>query len=181
MSEVIKTRFVLAVLDLKKSTDYYASVLGLAIDFEVPGWSFLSRGNFQVMLGECPDAIPPAKLGDHSYYGYITVSDIDSLYAEYQKAGVQFNPAAGRQALGHARVRHSHDGWPQTDVWSRALNKRALAPGISLRQTHTRCAALNSSAGRRDWLPRKAKKERPPWTRRRFNRLCWVSPFSWWR
>ena len=90
MPEITQARFVLAVLDLKRSTDYYTSVLGLAIDFEVPGWSFLSRGDFRIMLGECADAISPAELGDHSYYGYITVSDIDTLYGEYQKSGVQF-------------------------------------------------------------------------------------------
>lgn len=90
MSEITKVRFVLAVPDLKRSTDYYTSVLGLSIDFGVPGWSFLSRGNFRVMLGECTDAIPPGELGDHSYYGYITVDDIDALYGEYQQSGVQF-------------------------------------------------------------------------------------------
>ena len=59
MSDVMKVRFVLAVLDLKRSRAYYTSVLGLTIDFEAPGWSFLSRGSFRVMLGECADAIPP--------------------------------------------------------------------------------------------------------------------------
>jgi uncharacterized glyoxalase superfamily protein PhnB len=90
MSEITKVRFVLAVLDLKRSTDYYTSLLGLSTDFEAPGWSFLSRDNFRVMLGECADAIPPGELGDHSYYGYITVNDIDTLYREYQQSGVQF-------------------------------------------------------------------------------------------
>ena len=90
MTEISNVRFVLAVLDLKTSTDYYTSVLGLAIDFEAPGWSFLSRGKFRVMLGECTDAIPPAELGDHSYYGYMTVDDIDALYGEYEESGVQF-------------------------------------------------------------------------------------------
>ena len=84
MSEITNVRFVLAALDLKRSTDYYTSVLGLTIDFEVPGWSFLSRGSLRVMLGECADAIPPGELGDHSYYGYISVTDIDTLYGEYQ-------------------------------------------------------------------------------------------------
>jgi len=90
MSQISKVRFVLAVLDLKRSTDYYTSVLGLDIDFEAPGWSFLSRGSFRIMLGECADAIPPTDLGDHSYYGYITVDDVDALYGEYQQSGAQF-------------------------------------------------------------------------------------------
>ena len=90
MPEMTKTRFVLAVIDLARSTDYCTSVLGLAIDFDVPGWSFLSRDGFRVMLGECADAIPAGELGDHSYYGYITVTDIDALHDEYQRREVQF-------------------------------------------------------------------------------------------
>ena len=90
MLDFTKVRYTLAVLDLAKSTDYYASVLGLGIDFTAPGWSFLSRGSFRVMLGECVDAIPPAELGDHSWYGYITVSDASALFAEYQAAGAEF-------------------------------------------------------------------------------------------
>jgi uncharacterized glyoxalase superfamily protein PhnB len=90
MSDFTKVRYTLAVLDLAKSTDYYTSVLGMGIDFTAPGWTFLSRGNFRVMLGECTDAIPPAELGDHSWYGYVTVSDASALFAEYEGSGVEF-------------------------------------------------------------------------------------------
>ena len=90
MTEITDVRFTLAVLDLAKSTAYYTSVLGLRIDFEAPGWSFLSRGRFRVMLGECTDAAPPAGLGDHSWYGYVTVTDAAALFAEYQRAGAEF-------------------------------------------------------------------------------------------
>ena len=100
MSVITKIRFVLAVLDLKRSTDYYTSVLGLTIDFEVPGWSFLSRDSFSVMLGECVDAIPPGDLGDHSYYGYITVNDIDALCSEYRQAGAQFTQLLANKPWG---------------------------------------------------------------------------------
>ena len=90
MTEITDVRFTLAVLDLAKSTAYYTSVLGLRMDFEAPGWSFLSRGRFRVMLGECTDATPPAGLGDHSWYGYVTVTDAAALFAEYQRTGVEF-------------------------------------------------------------------------------------------
>jgi len=90
MSEPTHTRYTLAVLDLARSTDYYASVLGLAMDFAAPGWSFMSRGSFRVMLGECTDAIPPQELGDHSWYGYVTVSDATALFEEYRAAGAEF-------------------------------------------------------------------------------------------
>jgi hypothetical protein len=42
------------------------------------------------MLGECPDALPPSELGDHSYFGYVTVTDIDALYAEYLARDLAF-------------------------------------------------------------------------------------------
>ena len=90
MSNCTDVRFTLAVLDLAKSINYYTSVLGFEVDFTAPGWTFLSRGSFRVMLGECTDAIPPAQLGDHSWYGYITVSDAAALFAEYQAAGAEF-------------------------------------------------------------------------------------------
>lgn len=100
MSEITKVRFVLAVLDLTRSTDYYTSVLGLAVDFEAPGWSFLSRGNFRVMLGECTDAVPPADLGDHSWYGYVTVTDARALFSEYQASGAEFTQQLADRAWG---------------------------------------------------------------------------------
>jgi len=90
MTDMIATRYTLAVPDLAKSTGYYTSVLGMDIDFTVPGWTFLSRGEFRVMLGECPDAIPASNLGDHSWYGYVTVSDAAALFAEYGAAGADF-------------------------------------------------------------------------------------------
>jgi len=100
MSEITHVRFVLAVLDLKRSTDYYESVLGLEVDFEAPGWSSLSRGAFRVMLGECPDAVPPGQLGDHSYYGYINLADVDALYLEYQNSGVEFTQSLASKPWG---------------------------------------------------------------------------------
>jgi uncharacterized glyoxalase superfamily protein PhnB len=37
--------------------------------------------------GECPDALPPQELGDHSYFAYLEVDEIDSLYAELVAKG----------------------------------------------------------------------------------------------
>jgi uncharacterized glyoxalase superfamily protein PhnB len=90
MSDITAVRYSLAVPDLARSTAYYTSVLGMEIDFTVPGWTFLSRGSFRVMLGECVDATPASELGDHSLYGYVTVSDAAVLYAEFQAAGAEF-------------------------------------------------------------------------------------------
>lgn len=83
MSDFINVRFTLAVPDLANSTNYYTAALGLTVDFTAPGWTFLSRGSFRVMLGECTDAIHPSQLGDHSWYGYVTVSDAAALFTEY--------------------------------------------------------------------------------------------------
>ena len=66
--------------DLAASTDYYTRVLGMAIDFTAPGWTFLSRGSFRLMLGECADTPPAHKTADHSYFAYVTVEGIDQFY-----------------------------------------------------------------------------------------------------
>ena len=87
MADLTALRCVLAVQDLDVSVDYYTRVLGLAIDFTVPGWAFLSRGSLRVMLGECADAIPAKELGDHSYFAYVTVEGIDALYDELGSNG----------------------------------------------------------------------------------------------
>lgn len=82
MANLTRVRCVLAVRNLSTSVDYYTNVLGLAIDFTAPGWAFLSRGSFRLMLGECADAIPAQETGDHSYFVYVTVEGIDELYDE---------------------------------------------------------------------------------------------------
>jgi uncharacterized glyoxalase superfamily protein PhnB len=100
MTDITDVRFTLAVPNLARSTDYYTSVLGLEIDFTAPGWSFLSRGSFRVMLGECTDAMPAAALGDHSWYGYVTVSDAAALFEEYRAAGAEFTQTLSDKPWG---------------------------------------------------------------------------------
>jgi uncharacterized glyoxalase superfamily protein PhnB len=39
------------------------------------------------MAGECPDALPPAELGDHSYFAYVVTDDVDTLYGDVRTAG----------------------------------------------------------------------------------------------
>jgi uncharacterized glyoxalase superfamily protein PhnB len=81
-------RYVLAVPSLARSVPYYRDQLGLSLDFAVEGWAFLSRDRFRVMLGECADAMPAHETGDHSYFAYITVDDVDALYRELVANGV---------------------------------------------------------------------------------------------
>ena len=88
MSALTDLRCVLAVKNLAVSVAFYRDMLGFSLDFEVPGWAFLSRDRFRVMLGECADAMAAHETGDHSYFAYVTVDDIDELYREFVAKGV---------------------------------------------------------------------------------------------
>jgi uncharacterized glyoxalase superfamily protein PhnB len=89
MARLEGTRLILAVRNLRAATDFYMTVLGFTRDFgdESDGWSWISRDGCRVGLGECPDAVPAAKLGDHSYVAYVNVDDIDELYRELLSRG----------------------------------------------------------------------------------------------
>jgi catechol 2,3-dioxygenase-like lactoylglutathione lyase family enzyme len=84
-------RYVLAVPDLARSSAWYRDVLGFTVhDMGDAGWCWLERDACVIMAGECPDALPPGQLGDHSYFAYVQVSDIESLHAELQGKGAEF-------------------------------------------------------------------------------------------
>jgi len=87
VADLTRVRCVLAVQDLDRSVDYYTRVLGLAVDFTAPGWAFLTRGSWRVMLGECADAMAAHETGDHSYFAYVTVERIEELYDELVRKG----------------------------------------------------------------------------------------------
>jgi len=91
MHRIVDSRCVLAVRDLKKSTEFYIDILGFRRDFGdgSDGWSFLSRDNFKLMLGECPDEKPASELGNHSYVVYLIVEGLDQLRQEFSKRGAQ--------------------------------------------------------------------------------------------
>jgi len=81
-------QFVLAVPDLDRSVDFYTQMLGFrAQPIEDPGWMFMVRDNCTIRLGECPDAIDPFELGDHSYFAFLHVDDVDGLYDHVRKNG----------------------------------------------------------------------------------------------
>ena len=89
---IFKTRFVIAVPDLKSSAAFYQEVLGFAVHtISDPGWLFYTSGDCTIMAGECPDAIPPRKLGDHSYFAYLQIDEIDSFYASVLAAGAEIS------------------------------------------------------------------------------------------
>lgn len=83
-------RYVIAVHDLERSARFYGEVLGFEIrESGDPGWKFFFRDSCVVMAGECPDALSPADLGDHSYFAYVVVDGIDELCDELTSKGVE--------------------------------------------------------------------------------------------
>src|SRR5580693_3559505 len=80
--------YVLAVHDLAGSTAYFRDVLGFVPDWQDEArWQALRRGQVRVNLGRCPDALPPAQLGDHSYFGFFATDDVDRLHTEFAAKG----------------------------------------------------------------------------------------------
>ncbi|MGD1906712.1 MAG: VOC family protein [Leptolyngbyaceae cyanobacterium] len=76
-----RTLYVLAVPDLERSGNFYQQALGFTVhEIGDPGWRMFVRDECRIMIGECPDAIPASDLGDHSYFGYFVVDDVDSDY-----------------------------------------------------------------------------------------------------
>ena len=72
--------YVLAVPDLGRSSEFYRDVLGFEIRELASGWLLYVSGTCRIMAGECPDALSPRQLGDHSYFGYFVVDDVDEYY-----------------------------------------------------------------------------------------------------
>ena len=81
MPRITNHSFVIAVPNLEKSAAFYRDVLGFRIDtVSDPGWLIYRSGECTIMAGECPDAMPPSELGDHSYFAYLQIEDVDSLH-----------------------------------------------------------------------------------------------------
>jgi uncharacterized glyoxalase superfamily protein PhnB len=100
--------FVLAVPDLPRAVAYFEDVLGFARDWnDGDNWQALTRGGVRLMMGHCPNALPPADLGDHSYFAYVEVDDVDALHAEIAPRGAILTSAPadkpwGRREMGVA-------------------------------------------------------------------------------
>jgi uncharacterized glyoxalase superfamily protein PhnB len=80
--------YVLAVHDLAGSVAYFSDVLGFTKDWQDEDrWQALVRDEVRLMLGRCPDALPPAELGDHSYFAFITTDNVDYLHQVFAEKG----------------------------------------------------------------------------------------------
>ena len=78
---ITKSTYVIAVRDLERSASFYQDSLGFEIhEIGDPGWRLYIQDECRIMAGHCPDSIPAVDLGDHSYFAYLTVDEIDSYY-----------------------------------------------------------------------------------------------------
>ena len=91
MPAILQNHHVLAVPDRRATAEFFVRVLGFEVVMEPPGWIFVARDSCMIMLGECPDAIPPAELGDHGYFAYLRVDDADASLAHAIAAGARPN------------------------------------------------------------------------------------------
>ena len=83
--------YVIAAQDLAASANYYRDSLGFDIrEIGDDGWRIFEREGCQILAGHCPGSIPPAELGDHSYFAYIVVDDADAYHQEFAAKNVAF-------------------------------------------------------------------------------------------
>jgi len=97
---MLRTSFVLAVPDAEVTGRWWVETMGFAYAAKPEGWVFVRRGACTLMLGSCPDAIPPRDLGDHQYFGYIEVGAIDRLYQDVRRRGADILFAPKSQPWG---------------------------------------------------------------------------------
>ncbi len=96
-----KARFVIAVPDLEKSARFYKDVLGFEThEVGDPGWRFFIRDACEIMAGECPDALPAAQLGDHSYFAYLVVDDAKVLFDHVVASGAEVTKSLNDEPWG---------------------------------------------------------------------------------
>lgn len=88
-SIIAGSRYVLAVKDLRKSITFYVDLLGFTLLFEDDGWGFVVRDTCQIMLGECSDDVAAFDIGSHSYFAYLEVENIESLYEELSNKNIK--------------------------------------------------------------------------------------------
>lgn len=101
MVQIVDSRCVLAVRDLQVSTRYWVDVLGFEREpIDAPGWSFLRRGRFKVMLGECPDERPASELNNHSWFVYLYVEGLDAFHEEVAARGADLISAPADKPWG---------------------------------------------------------------------------------
>ena len=90
MGEITSTMFVIAVNDLMASAAYYRDVLGFTVrEIGDDGWRIFQKDSCEIMAGHCADAMPARELGDHSYFAYVRMDEIDEYYAQVAANGAR--------------------------------------------------------------------------------------------
>ncbi len=97
-ARITRARSVLAVKDLDRSARYFIDVLGFNEDsIESPGWRFLSRDAFHLMLGECRDEVAAEQTGNHAWFVHLLIDGVDQYHAEILARGAEIlSPPATR-------------------------------------------------------------------------------------
>lgn len=119
MSDITNTSFVIAVPDWQKSAAFYRDVLGFTIhSVSDPGWLFYRRGACTIMAGECPDALPPRRLGGYSCFACWQVTHIDLPHESVRSAGARIPKTIRDEHLAGAGVWRGHGRRASHHVWS---------------------------------------------------------------
>lgn len=100
MPSILRSHHVLAVPDKEVSASFYVDVLGFREVHRDDGWVFVERDGCRMMLGECPDAIPPTDLGDHGYFAYLVVDDARAWHDALVARGVELVMPLGDRPWG---------------------------------------------------------------------------------
>lgn len=89
--DILRTSFVLAVPDAMSTGRWWMETMKFERLQDHGDWVFVSRGRCTVMLGSCTDIVPVRELGDHQYFGYVEVDDLDAYRAQICPAEGDFS------------------------------------------------------------------------------------------
>jgi uncharacterized glyoxalase superfamily protein PhnB len=96
---------VLAVQDLRRSTDWYVRVFDCeAIEVDPGNWTFCRNGDVSFHLGHCPDMPPASEIGDHSYVAYLIVDDVDAFHERAVREGAEVLKAPRDEPWGRREM-----------------------------------------------------------------------------
>ena len=88
VTKILRNHYARAVHDLERSRDWYERVLGCTTEVIDEGnWLFFRRDQVTFMCGRCPGAIDPQDLGDHQYFAYLVVDDVDAFFERAAREG----------------------------------------------------------------------------------------------